>query len=313
MIARWLRLEHPANVFPLVHVVAYYGLFLALLCGFSGGPVVRAALVLVLCLLNYSLTIGIMHMHCHRPLFRSRRLNRVVELFLCFPCIFTATEMKIYHVYYHHKGDNSPADPTSTIGCERGWKAVGYWLRFTWGCRRFVVRELFLSEGRKRWRSLRPRFVVDFVACAAFCLLLAWCRPGDWLWLWLAPAVLTGVTTGYFAWLTHALAPAGPGGEAGSVNTVNNLLNFFVHNQGYHSVHHRYPGIHWSEIPDKVDMLLELDDGAIVPYWVTLNSAWRVVHPELVLDPKFGARWKAKYRAARAAGRERFLSFFLWI
>lgn len=312
-LARWFRLEHPANVFPLVHVMAYYGLLLVLLNGLGSGSPVRVVLVLVLCLLNYSLTIGIMHMHGHRPLFRSRRLNRAVEVLLCFPCIFTATEMKIYHVYYHHKGDNSPADPTSTIGYERGWRAIWYWLRFAYGCKGFVVRELFFSEHAERWRSLRRWFVVDVAVCAALCLLLLWSSPRDWLLLWLVPAVFTSVTTGYFAWLTHALAPAEPSGQSGSINTVNNLMNFFVHNQGYHSVHHRYPGIHWSEIPSKVDMLLDLDDGVIVPYWVTLNSAWRILRPDWFLDRRFGARWKARYLSIRASNQQRFFSYFLWI
>lgn len=312
-LARLLQLEHPANLYPLVHVAAYYGLLLVLLRGLGGGSLARFGLVLVLCLLNYSLTIGIMHMHCHRPLFRSRRLNRALEVLLCFPCLFTATEMKIYHVYYHHKGDNSAADPTSTLGYEHGWRAIWYWLRFAYGCKSFVVREIFLSEHAERWRSMRRRFIVDIVTCTALCLLFLWYSPRAWLLLWLVPAVFTGVTTGYFAWLTHALAPTGPSGESGSINTVNNLMNFFVHNQGYHSVHHRYPGIHWTEIPDKADMLLELDDGVIVPYWVTLNSAWRIVRPDSFLDRRFGARWKAKYRSAREDNKRRVLSFFLWI
>ncbi len=38
-----------------------------------------------LMLLNLSITIGVLHMHTHRPLFVSRRANRVVDVLCCMP------------------------------------------------------------------------------------------------------------------------------------------------------------------------------------------------------------------------------------
>ena len=69
------------------------------------------------------------------------------------------------------------------------------------------------------------------------------------------PFILTQGNTGYFAWLTHAPARVFEDDPSKSMNTVGNWLNFFIFNQGYHSVHHRYPGIHWSQIPDKFDFM----------------------------------------------------------
>src|SRR5262245_65724384 len=82
------------------------------------------------------------------------------------------------------------------------------------------------------------------------------------------PFVVTQGNAGYFAWLTHAPARAFEDGPSKSMNNVGNWLNFWIFNQGYHSVHHRYPGIHWSQIPDKLDYMRQVRPDVIVPYWM---------------------------------------------
>ena len=126
---------------------------------------------------------------------------------------------------------------------------------------------------------------------------------------------MTQVNAGYFAWLTHAPARVFEDDPSKSMNTVGNWLNFFIFNQGYHSVHHRYPGIHWSQIPDKLDFMRQVDPDVIVPYWMTLNSAWRLVAPDGFLDASYGERWKAKLEKRLEEGtvRSRYLPWFAWI
>src|SRR5262249_53644505 len=86
-LERTLRLEHAANIFPLVHVVFYYLLFFCLAWrGLVEKPWLRLPLWVVLVLLNFSLSIGIMHMHAHRKLFTDERANRVLEFLLSLPC-----------------------------------------------------------------------------------------------------------------------------------------------------------------------------------------------------------------------------------
>ena len=99
------------------------------------------------------------------------------------------------------------------------------------------------------------------------------------------------------------------------MNTVGNWLNFLIFNQGYHSVHHRYPGIHWSQIPDKLDFMSQVRPAVIVPYWMVLSSAWRLIVPKAFLDATYGERWKAKFekRMERGTIRSRYLPWFAWI
>ncbi|MET0993647.1 MAG: fatty acid desaturase, partial [Mycobacterium sp.] len=80
---RVLKLEHPANVGPLMHVVCWVGLLaFGLLVPGATNWYLAVPLIATLTLLNFSITIGVLHMHTHRPLFVSRRANRVIDV-LC--------------------------------------------------------------------------------------------------------------------------------------------------------------------------------------------------------------------------------------
>jgi fatty acid desaturase len=179
----------------------------------------------------------------------------------------------------------------------------------------FTVRSIYATDVR-RWRKQRFRttFAVDTLLCGgALTALTAW-QPVTMLICYWIPFAVTHVTIGYFSWLTHA--PAGDrDGLDGSVNTVDNVLNLFIFNQGYHAVHHEHPGIHWTEIPDRLAAMRQVAPAYIVPYWVTPNSAWRIFAPARFRNARHGARWQARLHARMAAGRvrNRWLPYFAWI
>jgi fatty acid desaturase len=314
---RVLGLEHPANVGPLLHIVCWFGLL-------AVGIVVPAAtnwylavpLIVTLSLLNLSITIGVLHMHTHRPLFVSRRANRVIDVLCCVPAALAAADMREVHVLNHHRYNDGPGDITSTEGRERGLRAVWYWIRYGTIVKIHTVRTIFAADASPGRRKRRYQFVLDVTLVVA--LISATEVAADFtrftLFYWI-PFFVTQVNSGYFAWLTHAPARGFEGEPSKSMNTVGNVLNFLIFNQGYHSVHHRYPGIHWSQIPDKLVYMRQVDPGVIVPYWMTLNSAWRLVVPGGFLHASYGERWKAKLekRIADGSVRSRYLQWFAWI
>lgn len=314
---RVLKLENPANVGPLVHVACWIGL---LAFGLSA-PVatewyLAVPLIAILSLLNFSITIGILHMHTHRPLFVSRRINRMVDLLCCMPAALTAADMYEVHVINHHRYDDGPGDVTTTEGREHGLRAVWYWLRYSSIVKRHTARTLFAANLSPARRTRRYQFVFDFTLISA----LIWTTffttdPVRFALFYWIPFLVTQATSGYFAWLTHGPARVFEDDPSKSVNTVGNWLNFFIFNQGYHSVHHRYPGIHWSQIPDKLGYMRQVDPGVIVPYWMTLTSAWRLLVPGGFLDAPHGEMWKAKLekRIEQGTVRSRFLPWFAWV
>ncbi len=313
--ARALRLEHPANVYPLLHVAFYYGFFALLLWpGALVSRPLRAAVWLLVVLLNYSLSVGVLHMHAHRKVLLVGAGNRLLEILCCFPSLMTCSEMLIFHVGHHHANDNGASDVGSTIPYARGWRAVWYWLRYSVVVRFFTVRQIYGAHAQRKYAAHRVRFALDLGLAVSAVVLLTVRSPGAMLVCWYLPSLVTRVTGGYFAWLTHA--PAGPQGSMdGSINNVNNWMGFFIFNQGYHQVHHCYPGIHWTDIPDRLDVMLQIDPQYIVPYWVTLHSVWRIRNCEFFRNRSFGERWQARYREKLARRRVRlsWCPHFAWI
>jgi sn-1 stearoyl-lipid 9-desaturase len=314
---RLLKLEHPANVGPLLHLVCWFGLLaIGFLVPAATRWYVAIPLMGVLTLLNFSITIGVLHMHTHRPLFTSRPANRPVDVLYYLPAALTGAEMREVHILNHHRFNDGPGDVTSTEGRDRGMRAVWYWITYGSIVKNHTVRTVFASDASPGRRVRRRQFTVDsalFTAIAAG----SWCVFDDVrlvLFYWI-PFIVTQINSGYFAWLTHAPARQFDDDPSKSLNTAGNWLNFFIFNQGYHSVHHRYPGIHWSQIPDKLDFMRQVQASVVVPYWMTINSAWRLALPNGFLNASYGERWKAKLENKIESGnvRSRYLPWFAWI
>lgn len=312
---RILRLEHAANIGPLVHVLLYLGLFaFALTSPWVWSPFLAVPLVVVVSLLNYSLSIGVLHMHTHRPLFVAARPNRLVDLACCIPMWLSAAEMRTVHVLNHHRYDDGPGDVTSTLTMEKGRRAIWYWLRYGSVVKGFTAKQIFAKDASRSSRKRRVPFVLDLAIVATGVTTLTVLFPLRMMVFYWLPFVVIQITSGYFAWLTHAPA-RGYDDASSSINTVGNILNFFIFNQGYHTVHHRYPGIHWTEIPDKLAYMRDVEPDVIVGYWVTLNSAWRIAAPRRFRDRAYGSRWQARLEARLEAGsvRNRWMPWFVWV
>ncbi len=274
------------------------------------------------------MTVGIYHLHAHRRLFgyRDRRrsslrqkiCNRVLELLLTFPALGTLSDFEIFHIGHHHRHNNSEFDYSSTGGKEHGWRAIWYWLTFAVIVRYHVLRNLYAKRAPalpRRLRRHRILIIFDIAINVVVIVALSIIWPKQTLVYWLVPSIFTALNTGYFSWITHA--PAEPNGSVnGSINTVNNVMNLLIFNQGYHAIHHLYPGIHWSDIPEKLGELLIVEENFIVPYWVTLPSAWRICLPNGFVNPVFGRRWKARLQAILESGSEprlKLLPYFAWV
>ena len=314
---RVLKLEHPANAGPLLHILGWFALVaFGLLVPVATNWYLAVPLIAVLALANLSITIGVLHMHTHRPLFVSRRANRVVDILCCLPGGLTAADMREVHVLNHHRFNDGPQDITSTGGREDGLRAVWYWIRYCIIVKKCTIRTVFAADASAGRRTRRNQFLFEFTLVVVL-IDVTWYLADNtrFLLFYLIPFLLTQVNAGYFAWLTHAPARDFDEDPSKSINTVNNWLNFWIFNQGYHSVHHRYPGIHWSQIPDKLDYMRQVDPGVIVPYWLALPSAWRLFSPGGFLTTRHGQQWKDELenRLEEGTVRSRYLPWFAWV
>ncbi|GGK47278.1 fatty acid desaturase [Nocardia camponoti] len=314
---RVFKLEHGSNIGPLIHIALWISMTaVGLFVPFASNWFVAIPLIIVLSLLNLSLTIGVMHMHTHRPLFVAKFPNRVVDVLCCLPGNLTAAEMREVHVLNHHRFNDGPGDVTATTGMEKGIGAIWYWVRYGMVVKIHTLKMLFAKNVADTRKVRRNQFLFDM---AAYAVIIG----GVWalvdfnkfiIFYWV-PFLITQVNAGYFAWLSHAPAKQFEDDASTSLNNAGNILNFLIFNQGYHSVHHRYPGVHWSEIPDKLDYMRKVEPGVIVPYWMVAQSGWRLFFPGGFLNEKYGNKWKAKLETRLEAGtvRNRYLPWFAWI
>lgn len=312
-LERGLSLEHGANIFPLLHIVFYYLILFALACGWVKSLLLKIPLWVLLVLLNYSLSIGILHLHAHRKLFTKRLPNRLVEALLCIPCGLSYPLMLYVHVYLHHRYEDEEGDPTSTKGKETGLRAVWYWLSYPHICHKATIAGLFGHKVAPTWKRLRLQYIVD--TSTVFVIMLTWGMAdfAEMLLYYALPLLIVSVNIGFFAWLTHAPAEQGP--INGSINTTSSWMNLLIHNQGFHTVHHQHPSLHWTLLPDRLDIMHSVDDELIVPYWVTLDSALRIFRPRSFRNASHGRLWKERYSKLIAQGRHRLscLPYFSWI
>lgn len=314
---RVLKLENPANVGPLIHIALWLAILaIGLLVPGATNWYVAIPLIALQCLLTLSICVGILHMHTHRPLFVSHWLNRVTDILCCLPGAPTGVDMREVHVINHHRFNDGPLDVTSTEGKERGLRAIWYWITYHPVVKMHTIRTVFAANASAERRKRRHQFMFDL---ATYVVLVGgvacYADTTRFLLFYGIPFLFNQVNAGYFAWLSHAPARTFEDDPSKSINTVGNVLNFLIFNQGYHTVHHRYPGIHWSQIPEKIDYMRQVDPAVIVPYWMTLNSAWRVLAPGRFHNASYGERWKAKLNRKLGEGgvRARYLPSFVWV
>lgn len=192
----------------------------------------------------------VVHNHNHRLIFRSDCANRAFNLLATLARGHCASDVYVAHVLNHHMEQGRAAD----------------WIRPSLGgsghpvvrLARFIVRAAasMLRERRRlgwegMWRlpePFRTSMLVEkvFLLCASVALIVH-----DWRAFMVYCALPWGAS---LAWLVgvNYVQHEGCNPEsayAHSRNFTGAFTNWLLFNNGYHTAHHREPGLHWSELP----------------------------------------------------------------
>jgi fatty acid desaturase len=187
------------------------------------------------------------HNHMHAAIFRSRKLNRLLNVLLSLIRGHTGSDIIVPHNLNHHVRTSTPED---WIRPELAGPGLG-WLRLA----RYVASASANMQLQRR-RKEAPRLERNRAhglrierAILAGVIVLALCH--DWQvfllfnvlpWT-LGLALLVGVNL-----LQHeGCDPDVAFGE--SRNFVGRAGNWLLFNNGFHTAHHLKPGLHWSELP----------------------------------------------------------------
>ena len=220
-------------------------------------------------LLCYSCCV-INHNHTHVPVFQSPRMNLLFACLLTLTRGHTSSTVIVPHNMNHHvhHGDENDWIRPSLAG-----KGPGL-LRLV----RYVVRSAGTMAIERR-RAGAPRLAraksremrIEQVVLAAGILLALLLNARGFVWFMLLPWTLAMTCLVGVNLLQHeGCRPDSIYGN--SRNFIGGPLNWITFNNGYHTIHHLKPALHWSKLPQahaeliKPRLPAELDQASLLRY-----------------------------------------------
>jgi fatty acid desaturase len=244
-------LRHRQDLRPLAFNALY---FATLTYAWSRGPLrglgdaTTWILIAILCITGFQGAVQ-NHNAVHSPVFKQRWLNKLYQVVLTQIYGHPSSSFVPGHNLGHHKATQSARDAMRTTKARFRWNVLNL-IFFILQVTPAVVKgdSAFTAHMRKshpRWfRQLLTELSV-LVASSAALLWADWQRA---LLFWFLPHVYAqwGITT------MNLLQHDGCDPKSAynhSRNFVNPLLNWLVFNNGFHTIHHEMPGLHWSQAP----------------------------------------------------------------
>jgi fatty acid desaturase len=191
----------------------------------------------------------ITHNTVHCPVFEQRWLNRVMQVVLTLTYGHPVSSFVPGHNLSHHKHTQSRRDVMRTSKMRFRWHLLNG-LLFMFRMAPDIMRAD--SAYAKVMRKEKPGWFFQMVAETAIfygaMILLGWL---DWK-AFLLYVFLPHRYAGWGIITMNMLQHDGCDENSRynhSRNFVGKLVNWFTFNNGYHSIHHHKPGLHWSLLP----------------------------------------------------------------
>lgn len=204
--------------------------------------------VLAACWMSWIAAV-ITHNTVHTPIFRSRRLNRVMQVVLTLAYGHPVSAFVPGHNLSHHMHTQTRRDVMRTTK-----------MRFRWNLLNFLLAPVVLSGDitradlafAKAMRHERPRWfqqwVTEWVVFLVVQGTLLFLDPlGFLLFQFLPHAVAAFGIVGMNHLQHDGCDQASPYNH--SRNFVSGWINWWTFNNGYHTIHHAEPNLHWTRLP----------------------------------------------------------------
>ncbi len=204
-----------------------------------------ATLLVVLCITSFQGAVQT-HNAIHRPIFKIRWLNKIYQVVLTLVYGHPVSSYVPGHNLSHHKHTQSQRDVMRTSKAQFSYNLFNFFFFIF-----LVAPDIMRADGayakamrdrHPRWhRQLRMEQVILWAVNIGL-LVLDWQKA---LVYWFVPHFFAqwGIIT------TNLLQHDGCDEDSEwnhSRNFVSPLFNFFVFNNGFHTIHHMRPGLHWS-------------------------------------------------------------------
>jgi fatty acid desaturase len=191
----------------------------------------------------------ISHNHNHISMWKWRPLNLLTSYVIAIYYGHPAIAWVPTHNQVHHKLNNKPGDTSRSPKFFKGNHLLSLLVypTLTGIAQQAEIRAFFgelYRKNRKAWWMAVSEYVVFFGFMLAMFLL-------DWrkaILYFLIPQQFSLFVIQVFNYVQHVEADAYSDWNH-SRNFVSPVLNALLFNNGYHTVHHLKPGVHWSQTP----------------------------------------------------------------
>jgi len=246
-------LRHKADIRTLAYLTLMVAVFVLLWkFGFDayGGinSAIVAPLLTLLCLLSIADAV-ISHNHNHVPIFRNRWANIVVGYVISFFYGFPSFGWIPTHNMNHHPLNNRPGDYSIST---RPLRKVGPLAALLYPTVTSLTQTRLISPYLRRcWRDNRFLFWLALSEYVVFYGIMIALFVIDWrkaLLFAVVPQQIGLFSIQHFNYLQHIETDSYSEYDH-SRNFTGRVLNLYLFNNGYHTVHHHKPGTHWSRTP----------------------------------------------------------------
>jgi fatty acid desaturase len=191
----------------------------------------------------------IAHNIVHSPVFESRRLNRIFQVWVSLSYGFPISDYLPGHNLSHHRFTQLQEDLMRTTRVNFRWNLLNF-LFFMPAVTPGVIRgnsRYVAAVGARAaaWRRPRRIETVAVWSVKALLLLLDWRKA---LLYVIVPHLFANWAIVSVNFIQHdGCDHEHPVNH--SRNFVGRLFNWWAVNNGYHAIHHMHPGLHWSVLP----------------------------------------------------------------
>lgn len=198
-------------------------------------------------------------LHCisHRKLFK-KGYTWLYHWTIWVVCPFfghTPESYFVHHMAMHHVENNMDDDASSTLPYQRDsiLNFIQYWLRF------FILgfRDTFMYLFSRKRKKMYMRLTYGEMAFYAFCVGMSFVNFKATLFIFIIPFAFARLVMMIGNWAQHAFIDISDP-EHNTINCINTKYNHTCWNDGYHSVHHLRPALHYTDIPVEFQNNLDL-------------------------------------------------------
>jgi fatty acid desaturase len=240
---RWIR--YRADRRAVVWVTAMLGIHAAV---FFLAPLWLAALFVIPLATGSMFVAAINHHHQHFNIFQSAWMNRLFDLALALQTGVSPYAWVLHHNLGHHVNylhQRPHAEPDESKWTRRDGTQMG---RAEYTIDLLLHHQIDIIRVGLRYPKYLRAFLLMKLPLWSIIGVAFYLNPANAFLVILLPGFLTLAHTSWVTYEHHAGYEPTSHYDA-SMNNLNPLFNYITCNLGYHTAHHKRPGVHWSLLP----------------------------------------------------------------